>query len=315
MNSFPEFRIDNQWIASCRGSKNTVDPYRPYHFFTEQEHMPGGTIEDVATIFLTNRECPFRCLMCDLWKNTTDKPVGPGAIPAQIEYALSRLPSARHVKLYNSGSFFDPGAIPVEDYEKIAGLVDTFKTVTVESHPVFVGESSLFFRDVLKPALQVAIGLETAHPEILRRLNKKMKLADFEHSVSFLTSHGIATRAFILLRPPFLSEDEGIYWAKKSIDFAFGAGVTACCVIPVRPGNGAMDALAGLNYFSPPDIKSLETVIGYGISLKSGPVFADLWDIDRFSSCDRCHGMRKERLKKMNLNQRLYPEVNCSCPG
>ena len=34
-------------------------------------------------------------------------------------------------------------------------------------------------------------------------------------------------RAFILVRPPFLSEDEGLEWAKRSLDFAFAAGPSA----------------------------------------------------------------------------------------
>jgi len=315
MSKFPDFRIDNQWIGSHRGKKNAVDPNRPYHYFVEKECVTRGTIDDVSIILLTNSECPFRCLMCDLWRNTTDKPVQTGAIPAQIHYALSRLPRTKHLKLYNSGNFFDPKAIPADDYEEIARLVAHFKTVIVESHPVFIGKYSLLFRDLLKPALQVGIGLETVHPEILPRLNKNMKLTDFGHAVSFLTSHGVATRAFILLRPPFLSETEGVYWAKKSIDFAFRAGVAYCSVIPVRSGNGALDVLAEFNYFSQPGIKSLEEVIEYGIGLKSGCVFADLWDIDRFSSCDRCLEMRKTRLINMNLNQKIYPQINCTCSG
>jgi len=313
MNKFPDLRIDNQWITSPRGNKNEVDPIRPYHYFVEQEFLKPGAIDDVSTILLTNSECPFSCLMCDLWKNTTNKPVEGGAIPAQINYALSRLPQTKHLKLYNCGSFFDPGAIPVDDYSAIARLVDHFETVIVESHPVFIGENSLLFSDLLKPALQVAIGLETVHPEILPRLNKHMNLTDFEHAVSFLASHGMASRAFILLRPPLLSETEGVYWAKKSLDFAFTAGVASCSVIPVRSGNGALDVLEEGNYFSQPDIRSLEHVLEYGIGLKSGSVFADLWDIDRFSSCDRCLESRKERLLKMNLNQRIYPQINCSC--
>ena len=315
MSKFPDFRIDNQWINSRRGKKNTVIPNRPYDYFVEHECGTPGIIDDVTTILLTNNECPFRCLMCDLWRNTTDKSVKAGAIPAQIKYALSRIPATKHLKLYNSGSFFDPGAIPVDDYAEISRLVVHFKTVIVESHPVFIGKNSLLFRNLLKPALQVAIGLETVHPEILPWLNKNMKLADFERAVTFLSSHGVATRAFILLRPPFLSETEGVHWAKKSIDFAFRSGVASCSVIPVRSGNGALDVLAEQDCFSQPDIKSLERVIEYGIGLKSGSVFADLWDIDRFSSCDRCLEKRKKRLMNMNLNQRIYPQVDCSCPA
>ena len=141
-----------------------------------------------------------------------------------------------------------------------------------------------------------------------------MDLADFGHCVSYLASHGITTRAFILLRPPFLSEAEGILWAKKSIDYAFSVGVATCIVIPVRSGNGALDVLTVNNYFAQPDIKSLETVIEYGIRLKAGLVFADLWDIDRFSSCDKCLDMRRKRLIQMNLHQKIYPQISCSCP-
>ena len=78
---------------------------------------------DVATLFLTNRECPYRCLMCDLWKNTLTETVPIGAIPAQIDYALGQLPPARQIKLYNSGSFFDPHAIPPQDHPAIAAQV------------------------------------------------------------------------------------------------------------------------------------------------------------------------------------------------
>jgi len=315
MNKFPDLRIDNQWITSNRGKKNPVDPFRPYAYFVEKEYTGPGLIEDVSTILLTNNECPFRCLMCDLWKNTTVKPVPPGAIPEQISFALSCLPPAKHLKLYNSGSFFDNRAIPGNDYQKIASLIENFASVTVESHPAFINKNSLLFRDLIKPALKVAIGLETIHPDILPRLNKKMDLADFEHAISYLTSHGITTRAFILLRPPFLSEPEGILWAKRSVDYAFRVGVATCIIIPVRSGNGALDALTAGNHFAQPDIQSLESVLEYGIGLEAGPVFADLWDIDRFSSCDKCLELRKERLIRMNLEQRYHPAVECSCNG
>ena len=77
----------------------------------------------MATIFLTNRECPWKCLMCDLWKNTLEDSVPPGAIPEQIREALRVLPPARRIKLYNAGSFFDGRAVPPEDHAAIAELV------------------------------------------------------------------------------------------------------------------------------------------------------------------------------------------------
>ena len=105
----------DSWIISQRGPKLAADPFRPHAFFVEPERTRDGRVEDVATVFLTNRECPFRCLMCDLWSYTTDQRVPDGAIAAQVRFALGQLPPARHIKLYNAGNFFDAQAIPPGD--------------------------------------------------------------------------------------------------------------------------------------------------------------------------------------------------------
>ena len=313
MNDPSDLIISDKWIVSKRGSKNIVDPQRPYAWLVEKERTTTGEIEDTAIIFLTNRECSYHCLMCDLWKNTTDFTIPVGSIPDQIEWALARTDNAKHLKLYNSGSFFDERAIPEEDYPRIASLVSHFETVIVESHPKLIGDICLRFRDVLKPKLQVALGLETVNPDVLLRLNKKMTLKDFAHSVSFLNSHGILSRAFILLRPPFLTEEAGISWAERSLDFAFRVGIECCTIIPVREGNGALEYLSDKGHFSRPDIRSLESVLEYGIGLNSGRVFADLWDLKLFSTCAKCFDRRAEKMKQMNLNQVIPPPVECTC--
>lgn len=313
MSDFPPLLVDDKWIVSMRGKKNKVDPLRPYGWIVEKERSLSGKIEDTGIIFLTNRECPFHCLMCDLWKNTTDESVHAGSIPTQIAWALGQMPEVKHLKLYNSGSFFDEGAIPGEDYKEIALLLKKFETIIVECHPKLINEKCLKFRDMLVPELHVALGLETVHPKILLSLNKHMTLEDFSNSVNFLSKHDIHTRSFILLRPPLLSEAEGIYWAERSIDFAFGTGVECCTIIPVRGGNGAMDFLMNKGDFTLPDIHSLETVLEYGINLKSGRVFADVWDLGLFSKCNKCIEKRTARLIEMNLNQEIFPAVECEC--
>ena len=303
--------LDSRWILSHRGAKNEIETHRPYAWMVEKERRPNGEIEDVAIIFLSNKECSFKCLMCDLWKNTTDDSVLPGAIPRQIEWALEQLPATRHIKLYNSGSFFDKRAIPLADYDPIAELVEPFETVIVESHPNLIGEKCLDFRDKIRGQLEVAIGLETVQPEVLARLNKQMTLEDFKRGVTFLRNNKINSRAFILLRPPFMSEEEGIYWAKKSIDFAFDCQMESCTVIPVRGGNGAMEELMKNGDFETPDLTSLETVLAYGIAQMRGLVFVDLWDLELFSDCSTCYPDRLERLNHMNLTQQLTGEIVC----
>ena len=303
-----------RWIMERRGPKNTLDPARPYAFLWEEEAGPLGQMVPTATVFLTNRECPYRCLMCDLWQNTLDERVPSGAIAAQISHALERLPPARQIKLYNAGSFFDPQAIPPEDYAEIAHAVRGFERVVVECHPALLGNRCLRFRGLLTGRLEVAVGLETIHPDILARLNKRFTVADFERAAGFLATHEIALRVFLLLRPPFLTEAEGVTWAKRSLDAAFDGGAAVCCVIPTRAGNGAMEALAASGDYAPPTLPSLEAVQEYGLGLKQGRVFADLWDIGRFFTC-ACSPARAVRLGEMNRTQTTLPPVVCAGCG
>jgi archaeosine synthase beta-subunit len=300
-------------VLAARGPKNRVDPRVPWACLVEPERAADGTIVDVATIFLTNRECPLRCLMCDLWKNTTDEPVPVGAIPAQIDHALARLPNARQIKLYNSGNFFDPQAIPRGDYAAIAERVRAFDNVIVENHPRMCGAECLRFRDHLQTRLEVALGLETVHPQVLAALHKRMTLDDFDRAVEFLLTSDIAVRAFILLRPPPLSEVEGIEWALASLEHAFRVGAQSCSVIPTRAGNGVMDELQRDGRFAPPRLASLEHVLEAGIRLGRGRVFADLWDAERLAGYSRCGPRRIERLRQMNLAQQVLPSIACDC--
>lgn len=314
--SWPD--ISDREILAARPVRNQVDVRRPYEFLVERERNADGRVEDVATIFLTNRECPFRCLMCDLWKNTTVDSVPVGVIPQQIDFALDRLPTAEHIKLYNSGNFFDSKAIPKEDWPAIIDRVDGFKSVIVENHPRLCGDDCLVFRDLLTAhdvELEIALGLETVHPEVLSRLNKQMALDDFSRAAGFLQSEGIRLRTFILLRPPFLSEDEGIEWAMRSIAFAFEAGVSCCSLVPTRVGNGIMEQLEADGEFESPQLVSMETVQEQGIHLNDGRVFMDTWDAQQFATCSECAELRIQRIAEMNLSQQIVPRIECEHCG
>ena len=313
---YPSQGLDrDRWILDRRPDRNQLDPYRPYAFLVERECSSTGEPVPVATVFLTNRECPWRCAMCDLWRNTLTETVPLGAIPAQITYALSRLLPAQEIKLYNSGSFFDLQAIPVQDYPAIAFAVRPFKRVIVESHPSLIGDRCLYFRDLLQAQLEVAIGLETAHPEALERLNKKATLAQFETAARRLRSEGIDLRVFILVQPPFIPEAEALTWAERSLDLAFDCGATAITLIPTRAGNGAMEALAGAGLFQPPRLSILEAAFEYGLRLAKGRVFVDLWDIEAVHACPHCRSQRVQRLERINLSQRIEPIPPCTLCG
>jgi len=322
VTSYPEGgSARDEWILARRSARNPVDPRRPFQFFIEKECAESGEVLSVATLFLTNRECPWRCLMCDLWKNTLTETVPAGAIPEQIDWALARMAERsaetecalpRQIKLYNSGSFFDPRAIPPEDYLAIAARGQAFERVMVECHPALVGPAVVRFRDLLGKPLEVAMGLETAHPDVLSRLNKRMTLDQFSRAAEFLRHHGLALRVFILVKPPFLQESEALDWAQRSMDFAFDHGASVVSLIPTRFGNGALEELARRGEFSPPKLSVLEAAADFGIRRRRGRVFADLWDLGKFSDCGVCFQPRVARLREMNLRQLVLPRVECS---
>ena len=96
------------------------DPWRT-GVIVEDERAADGSRARIATVFLTGRECPWRCAMCDLWRYTTpptrrrrDSRAGRGR--AARLCATNTAPSTG-MKLYNAGSFFDPRAVPDADYD------------------------------------------------------------------------------------------------------------------------------------------------------------------------------------------------------
>jgi radical SAM enzyme (TIGR01210 family) len=310
----------DRWILSRRGPRAAPDARRAAAAFVEPERSEAGEVVPVATVFLVNRECPWRCLMCDLWRHTLEEAVPPGALPAQLEGALAGLPPARQIKLYNSGSFFDARAVPPADHPAIAARVAGFERVIVECHPSLVGEAVPRFRDRLAGRLEVAMGLETAHPQALEKLNKRMTLDLFARAAEFLRREDIALRAFILVQPPFLPDPaEARVWARRSVEFALETGATVAALIPTRGGNGALEALAAAGVFRPPTLATLEAALDDGLAVAQargrGRVFADLWDLEAFSDCAVCLPARRERLARLNLRQAWEPRPSCACLG
>jgi archaeosine synthase beta-subunit len=295
--------------------KNPVDPFVPYHFLQEQEPDTDGTLIRVNTLFLSSKECSFQCIMCDLWKNTLEGNTPLGAIAKQMDYASARLPQAEVIKLYNSGNFFDQKAVPPQDYPDILSRLKGYQRVIVENHPKLCGDLCLEFNEQLEGKFEIAMGLETVHPEALLKLNKQITPVDFRNASVFLNKNGIDVRAFILFNLPHVtSQKENSLWTLKSILFAFESGAKRCILIPTRPGTFLMKSLFEKGLFVLPVLHELENVFDIALDLKQGQVFIDTWDLDAISQCSECFEARKQRLELMNLHQKIYPRITChSC--
>jgi radical SAM enzyme (TIGR01210 family) len=263
----------DRFVIDLRGPRPTHDPWRYQDVRIEDEPTERGDVARVGTIFLTGRECPWRCAMCDLWRFTTRADTPPGAIPTQIRSARElwrrRGEVVTRVKLYNASNFFDPRAVPASDYGDIAAAInderdndgrdDAVEQVIVESHPSLIGERVERFLEALDGRrLEVAMGLETVHPAALDALNKRMTTDDFANGANMLRRLGVSLRVFLLIAPPFVPREEQDDWLLASVAFAEECGASVISLIPTRAGNGTMEALTAQRLFVEPTQADVE---------------------------------------------------------
>jgi radical SAM enzyme (TIGR01210 family) len=317
----------DRFVLDHRGPRPPHDPWRHQGVIVEDERTACGDRARTATVLLTGRECPWRCAMCDLWAYTTAGDTPPGAIAAQVTAArlavISEPIAVTVLKLYNAGSFFDPRAVPEADYDGVAAALSGLSRVIVESHPALVGSRLDRWLAALDKhrgpedraaRLEVAIGLETAHPAALEQLNKRFTLEGFAHAAAALAERGVALRVFLLISPPFIPNAEQDAWLLRSVDAAFSCGAAVVSLVPTRTGNGTMDRLTDSGCFVAPDLDDIER--SFALALRHargrGRVFVDVWDLERFAHCPHCIGPRRTRLHGMNLEQRVLPGCLCT---
>lgn len=300
-------------IRSLRGPKPSVDPWKAHGWLVEDERRPNGSVERALTIFLAGAECPFTCSFCDLWRYTTDAPTPRGALPKQIEdtFASVDVATVQRLKLYNASNFFDQRAVPTADLPRIVELCAPFSAVTVESHASTVGAMTLDLSRRLVGRLEVAMGLETIHPEASAQLNKRLDLARFDRAASFLRDHDIDFRVFVLLGAPGIPEPESVEWAVRSAEYAAKRGAAVVSIIPLRGGNGEMERLAQLGHFTPPTLRQLEEALDRCIGWDGTTVTVDLWDVERLPACQDCRSRRVERLRRLNVTGSPESPVVC----
>ena len=306
--------VTDRRIRSLRPPKLRVDPYTAHGSLIEEERRPDGKSEHALTVFLAGAECAFTCSFCDLWRGTIDGPTPPGALTRQLEVVLRTLvgPVPDRLKVYNASNFFDQRAVPQEDVAGIATLAAPFEAVTVESHASTIGSRTLAFALKIPGRLEVAMGLETIHPVAAAELNKRLDLAQFDRAARFLVENGIELRVFVLLGVPYVPVEESVAWTVRAVEYAAERGASVVSIIPVRGGNGEIERLQALGDFVPPTLSQLEGALDLSLRLTGTVVTADLWDVDRLSSCERCRGDRIDRLRRLNASGRAEPPCACS---
>ncbi len=139
----------------------------------------------------------------------------------QFSEAMKKFNDQKIVKIFTSGSFLDKTEISEKLQEKICEtLGKKTKKVIVESRPEFVNKEKIKKLSKLCN-IEIAVGLESANDDVLKySINKGFRLKDYIKAAEIIKNI-CSLKTYILLKPPFLTEEEGI---KDAINTARIAG-------------------------------------------------------------------------------------------
>ncbi len=203
-------------------SPREFDETKPIAMWTEKDTSK-GEIVDAFVLILRTRGCYWAlnsgCTMCGYINDARMEPVSDENMEIQLEKALKRYRGEKVVKIFTSGSFLDPNEISPEMQVRIARAFKDAERFIVESLPEFVTEKIL--EPVVQDNLEIAIGLESASDEVLERnVNKSFRVKDYIRAAELMSEIGIALKTYLLLKPPFMTENEAIEDAERSVLFA-----------------------------------------------------------------------------------------------
>jgi hypothetical protein len=151
--------------------------------------------------------------MCGYSRETLGREVTAEEVGQQVESALKRYHDEPYVKVFTSGSFLDPSEIPADSRHAV---LDAFKgrakRLLVESLPEFVTEGVVGeLKDGFGGEVEVALGLETTQDEVLHKsVNKVSKVNEYLEAAVRTRKAGGLPKAYLLLKPPYLTEREAI---------------------------------------------------------------------------------------------------------
>jgi radical SAM enzyme (TIGR01210 family) len=194
--------------------------------------LVNGSETKTLTIIFRSAGCRWGkaggCTMCGYVYDCASEPPTLEDYLAQLSKAMKKAKKFPEymVKIFTSGSFLDEQEVPREARDAILktlacdpGVIK----VLVETRPNFVTEENML--DCLKilkdKPFELAFGLETSSDKIRKdSINKGFTFSDFVRAAEIARKHGTTVKAYMLLKPPFLSENQALKDINRSIDDA-----------------------------------------------------------------------------------------------
>jgi len=320
----------NQAMREIRARKDeTYDPREPTRVWLDEDNTPDG-VYDSLTIILNTGGCRWAraggCTMCGYVAESVEGgTVAHGDLMTQVRKCLDHEREhadepAGQVKIYTSGSFLDEREIPPETREAVAAEFGDRDRIVVESLPDFVDREKIAEFTDRGLATDIAVGLETATDRVRHDcVNKYFDFAEFERAAADAGEAGAGVKAYLLMKPPFLSESEAVADMKRSIRRC--AGVEGCHTVSMNPCNVQRHTMVeDLFYgdgYRPPWLWSVAEVLaataGEDVIVVSDPVGHGS---DRGPhNCGECDDRVQRAIKDFDLRQdpAVFEQVSCAC--
>ncbi len=273
------------------------DLNKPVAFWIKEDRLI-NEIGKEFTIILRTKGCKWAlseeggCSMCGYVQDASNQEVNPAQLISQFDYALqNKIEEIRQdnnnyiLKIFNSGSFLDDDEVMPEVrahiYQEINNN-DQIKEVVVESRSEYITMDKLVEMNTqLKDKyIEIGIGLETTDDYIRNHyINKGILFSEFQDALKLCKEYNIGVKAYLLFKPPFLTEQAAIDDCSKSIKTLIQLKVNSISINPVNIQKGSLtENLWYQKKYRPPWYYSLLKCLKRSISqedLKSTRILCD----------------------------------------
>ncbi|MFC6962079.1 archaeosine biosynthesis radical SAM protein RaSEA [Halocatena marina] len=319
----------NQVMRDIRArNQRTYDPSEPTRVWLDEDNTPDGVYQSL-TIILNTGGCRWAraggCTMCGYVAESVEGgTVSHELLMEQIDACLEHErenagdESSDLIKIYTSGSFLDEREVPATTRQAIASTFSDRERIVVESLPDFVEREKLTDFTEVGLDVDVAVGLETATDRVRHDcVNKYFDFDDFIKASDAADAAGAGIKAYLLMKPPFLSEPEAVEDMKRSIRRCAEYAHT----VSMNPTNVQRYTMVEELYhdggYRPPWLWSVAEVLqdttDADAIVVSDPVGHGS---DRGShNCGECDDRVQTAIKDFNLRQdpTVFDQVSCEC--
>lgn len=308
--------------------KPIKNPGEPLALWSGQDRI-SDNIHNSVTAIIRSGGCSWnRCRICQYRHERftgIERPELIRLMSSQVNHLknLVEKNNPEVVKVYTSGSFFDPVEVPDEIQSQVVDLVKG-RILIVESRCDYINKEKLsgyvenIKGDVDKGEIFVAIGLETTSDEIREKcIDKGLIYSDYKKTAELIHKAGGKVKTYLLHKPPYLTEAEACEDMVRSIrDITPVTDLISMNPCTVQR-NTHLETLWKKQAYRPPYLWTVASIIAQSKShVTCDPIGGG--QARGPHNCGSCDGVILDAIRDYNLSadqelMKSVMEMDCNC--